>query len=110
MSKSKRECRRQFEREHYLFHVAFEWLDDVVLAILTEHDPVGIAACSPTEYDTEVHIILPRVGEVATVEDLTAILHEESVRIFIPRMAGSLKWYQPIAEQIWNAYLWWSGG
>ncbi len=107
MTKSQRAWRRQRERERYQLLLEFEWLCHVVLTILAEHDPIGIAF-HPTEYDPEVRTILPRLGEAATVEDLTGIVHEEFVRCFSPRTAGPPMRYQPIAEQIWEAYLWWS--
>jgi hypothetical protein len=109
MPKSLRASRRQRECELYQLRLEYEWLYDVVLAILAEHDPIGIAY-HPTGYDPEVRTILPRLGEAATVEDLTGIVHEEFVRWFSPRTAGPPVRYQPIAEQIWDAYLWWSDG
>jgi hypothetical protein len=109
MTKSQRADRRQLEHERYLLRLEYEWLYDVMLAILAEHDPIGIAF-HPTEYDPEVRTILPRLGEAATIADLTGIVHEEFVRWFSPGVAGPPVLYRPIAEQIWDAYLWWSDG
>jgi hypothetical protein len=107
MTKSQRTDRQQRERERYLLYLEFEWLYDTALMLLAEHDPIGIAF-HPSEYDPEVRTILPRLGEAATVEDLTRILYEEFVRWFSPHTAGPLSRYRPIAEDLWEAYLRWS--
>lgn len=107
MTKSKRIDRQQRERERYQLALEFEWLYDEALALLADHDPIGIAF-HPSEYDPEVRTILPRLGEAATVEDLTSILHEEFVRWFSPHIAGPPSRYQPLAEDLWEAYLRWS--
>jgi len=107
MTKSLRTDRQQRERERYQLDLEFDWLYDAVLALLAEHDPIGIAF-HPSEYDPEVRTILPRLGEAATVEDLTRILHEEFVRWFCPRTAGLPSRYWPIAEDLWEVYLRWS--
>jgi hypothetical protein len=68
MTQSQRADRRELERERYLLRPEYEWLYDVVLAILAEHDPIGIALSTPPEYDPEVRTILPRLGGAATIE------------------------------------------
>ena len=107
MTKSRRTHRRQRERERYLLYLEFEWLYEAALAILAEHDPIGIAY-HPSEYEPEVRTLLPRLGEAATVDDLTRILHEEFVRWFSPRIARAPSRYRSIAEDLWEAYLRWS--
>ncbi len=109
MTKSQRVFRRQRERQRYLVWLEFEWLYDSMLAILAEDDPIGIAF-DPTEYEPEEGTILPRLGEAATVEELTGIIHEEFVRWFSPHIAGPRQRYRPIAQRIWEAYLWWGDG
>jgi hypothetical protein len=107
MTKSKRTDRQERERERYQLILEFEWLYDAALTLLAEHDPIGIAY-HPSEYDPEVRTILPRLGEAATAEDLTGILHEEFVRWFSPHIAGPPSRYRPIAADLWEAYLRWS--
>lgn len=109
MTKSRRIYRRQHERKRYQFRITYDWLYDVVLELLAEYDPIGIALCVD-EYEPEVSTILPRLGEAQTSKELAAIIHEEFERWFSPNMAGSSEDYLLLAKDIWEAYLLWASG
>lgn len=109
MTKSRRRCRHERERQRYQLRIMYDWLYDAVLAILATHDPIGIAF-HPYEYEPEVGSILPRLGDAASAGELTAIIHDEFARWFSPHMAGKAEGYRPIAEEIWEAYLLWASG
>ena len=72
------------------------------------HDPIGINFEDNTdEYDPEAGTILPRLRRDLSVEKTTGIVHEEFVRWFERKTAGSRERYSPIAAEIMTAYQQW---
>jgi hypothetical protein len=113
MTKSKRAFRKQRERERYQMRLEFDWLYDAVLTLLARHDPIGIAwepeeGCD--EYEPEVLTQVPRLREAASVDELTAIVREESDRWFGAVPAGHAASYRRLAEDIRALYIRWSRG
>jgi len=79
-----------------------------VSTILFRHDPIGINFEENTdEYDPEAGTILPRLRSGLSVEEATAIVHEEFVRWFEPETAGSRELYKAMAAEILSAYQKW---
>src|SRR5262249_46858932 len=67
---------------------SYKQLLNDVSAILFRHDPIGINFEDNTdEYDPEAGTILPRLRRDLSVEQMTAIVHEEFVRWFEPETA-----------------------
>jgi len=87
---------------------SYKRLLNEVSAILFRHDPIGINfEDNPDEYDPEAGTILPRLRRDLSVEETTAIVHEEFVRWFEAETAGSRERYSTIAAEILIAYQHW---
>ena len=87
---------------------SYKQLLNEVSAILFRHDPIGINFEDNTdEYDPEAGTILPQLRSGISVEETTAIVHEELVRWFEPETAGSRERYTAIAAEILTAYQKW---
>ena len=85
---------------------SYKQLLNEVSAILFRNDPIGINFEDNTdEYDPEAGTILPRPRRDLSVEEATAIVHEEFVRWFERETTGSRERYPAIAAEILTAYL-----
>ncbi len=85
------------EKYGVLFHA--------VSAALFAADPMHIGFEDNTdEYDPEAGSILARLDEASTVEQATAIVHEELCRWFGADNAGSQERYSAVTTQIWDAW------
>lgn len=84
----------------------FGALYEEVLAIVTRHDPIGIADV-PGEYEPEVGTILPRLQDVHSEPGLRNVVHEEFVRWFGATVAGPEAGYDKVAREIWVALQRW---
>jgi hypothetical protein len=72
-------------------------------AILFHEDPIGINFEDNTdEYEPEVDTILPRLRHVHSVDDVSAIIHEEFVKWFEASVAGPPEKYHVVAERVWR--------
>jgi hypothetical protein len=77
-------------------------LFDSIVALLFQHDPVGIKFESNTdEYEPEAEAILPRLNACQSVENVRQVVHEEFVRWFDPSTVGRVERYTQIAIEIW---------
>ena len=80
-------------------------LFDTVSAALFAADPMHINFEDNTdEYDPEAGSILARLDEASTVEQATAIVHEEFCRLFTESVAGPQEKYSAVTAQIWDAW------
>ena len=87
---------------------SYKLLLNEISAVLFRHDPIGINFEDNTdEYDAEAGTILTRLRRDLSVEETTAIVHEEFVRWFEPGTAGSRERYSAIATEILAAYQKW---
>ncbi|MGH9628224.1 MAG: hypothetical protein ACRD7E_07780 [Bryobacteraceae bacterium] len=78
---------------------------DEISAIIFRHDPIGINFEENTdEYDAEAGTILTRLRSDMSLEEATAIVHEEFIRWFSREDAGPREKYSPLAAEILNAY------
>lgn len=85
--------------------ITYKELFSEISAILFRHDPIGINFDDNTdEYDPEAGTILPRLRVNVSLEELTAILHEEFIRWFELDMAGPKDKYSAIAKEILAVY------
>ena len=81
----------------------FATLYDEVLAIITSHDPIGIADI-PDEYEPEVDTILPRLEQAHSESELRRIIHAEFVQWFGAKVAGPEARYGKAAGEIWDVW------
>ncbi len=96
---------RLYREERKRLSSSYKQLLNEVSAILFRQDPIGINFEDNTdEYDPEAGTILPRLRGGLSVEESTAIVHEEFVRWFEPETAGSRERYTAIAAEILSAY------
>lgn len=84
----------------------FGALYDEVLAIVSRHDPIGIADV-PDEYEPEVDTILPHIENVHSVSEVRRVVHEEFVHWFGRQVAGPQARYDKLAREIWDALQRW---
>jgi len=75
----------------------------VVSKALTEADPLRLLAMGAPddEYDPEVGTILPRLRRSSSAVEVRTVLHEEFVKWFDERLAGTPEAYQGAAKKIW---------
>lgn len=72
-------------------------------AVLFRADPIGINFETNTdEYRAEAQLIVLRLHEADSIQDLHVIVHAEFVRWFGSQIAGPLMRYAAIAEEIWR--------
>jgi len=69
-------------------------------------DPIGLMAfhAPRDEYDVEVSMILPRLREAGSMEDVHRIIHEEFVRCFGAETAGPADLYAAVSGEIWKVW------
>jgi hypothetical protein len=80
-------------------------LFDTVSAALFAADPMHINFRDNTdEYDLEAGSILARLDEASTVEQATAIVHEEFCKWFTDSVAGPQEKFSVVTSQIWDAW------
>jgi hypothetical protein len=74
---------------------------------INEADPIGLLGIgAPTdEYAPEIRTVLPRLGTVQCLDDVTNVLYEEFVRWFDDGIAGRRESYEAPAQLIWAAAL-----
>lgn len=76
-----------------------------ISAILFLHDPIGINFDDNTdEYDAEAGTIISRLRSDMSVDDATAVVHEEFVRWFSRVDAGPRSKYAEVAAEILDAF------
>jgi hypothetical protein len=85
----------------------YKALATAVERAINDADPIGLLeGGAPTdEYSPEIGTIVPRVGNAQSVDDITAVLHEEFVRWFGNDTAGPRQAYEAPARHIWLAVL-----
>jgi hypothetical protein len=84
----------------------FGSLFDEVSAALFAADPLGINSGGNTEeYDPQADIILPRLPEAHSADDVQVIVHEEFCRRFSNERAGAIGRYEEVSAIIWEAWL-----
>lgn len=97
----------QGDQEKRVLKKAYSQLYVGVLAILSRHDPIGIAHDNPyghEEYAIEARSILPRLKQARSASDVRRIIHEEFIRQFDSVTAGPEKAYEAIALEVWDAW------
>jgi hypothetical protein len=74
---------------------------------INDADPIGLleGGAPADEYSTEIGSIVPRVANAQSVDEITAVLHEEFVRWFGDDTAGPRQVYEAPARQIWRTLL-----
>jgi hypothetical protein len=74
---------------------------------INEADPIGLldGGAPANEYSPELGTIVPRVANAQSVDEITAVLHEEFVRWFGEGTAAPRQAYEATARQIWDALL-----
>ena len=74
---------------------------------INEADPIGLleGGAPADEYSPEIGTIVPRLVNAQSVDEVTAVLHEEFLRWFGGDTAGSRQAYEAPARQIWGALL-----
>jgi hypothetical protein len=88
------------ERRYQTFVAAVE-------RAINDADPIGLleGGAPADEYSPEIGTIVPRVGNAQSVDETTAVLHEEFVRWFGNETAGPGEAYEAPARHIWRAVL-----
>jgi hypothetical protein len=88
------------ERRYQAFVAAVE-------RAIKDADPIGLlkGGAPADEYSPEIGAIVPRVRNAQSVDEITAVLHEEFVRWFGNDTAGRRQAYEAPARQIWPALL-----
>ena len=80
-------------------------LFDSTAALLFRYDPIGIGFdVNPDEYEPEAGTILPRLRHCQSADDVLDVVHEEFVRWFDLRTAGSREHYKELASDIWQLW------
>jgi hypothetical protein len=74
---------------------------------INDADPIGLleGGAPADEYSPEIGTIVPRVANAQSVDEITAVLHEEFVRWFGDETAGPRQVYEAPARQIWRTLL-----
>jgi hypothetical protein len=73
--------------------------------ILFRHNPMELGDRRNTgEYNTEVDVLLSRIGEAEHVSALHALLFDVFQTDFGEENCGSRESYAPVASEIWKAY------
>ena len=68
-----------------------------------DYDPIGIAPDLPKdEYDPEAAMIIARVDEANSPEQLAEIMHQVFVHQFDDEMAGPVSRYLDVAYKLWQ--------
>jgi hypothetical protein len=85
----------------------YKALATAVERAINDADPIGLleGGAQADEYSPEIGTIVPRVGNAQSVDEITAVLHEEFVRWFGNGAAGPRQAYEAPARQIWPAVL-----
>lgn len=97
-----REARERVRRSYGL-------LFDRVAEILFRLDPIRLNyGVNPDEYEPEAGTILLRLEQAGSQAEALEIIHQEFVLWFSERCAGPMERYQPVAAEIWTAWLEWS--
>ena len=97
--------REEIEAETKRLKSEYGSLFDSVAGVLFKHDPIGINFEDNTdEYYPEVRIILPKLRDCHSVEDVLTVVHEEFQRWFDSDTAGARDDYRQIAEEIWDLW------
>jgi hypothetical protein len=100
------------EQRGLLLRQKYGELYDQLSEILFLHDPVGLAALGAPEdeYSVEVKEFLPHLQEIKSLPALSQLLYDVFVRMFSKEMISQQKiMFDPIAEDIWEAYKHWEG-
>jgi hypothetical protein len=80
---------------------------EAVERAINEADPIGLleSGAPADEYSPEIGTIVPKVVDAQSVDEITAVLHEEFVRWFGDDTAGRRQVYEAPARQIWRTLL-----
>jgi len=70
-------------------------------------DPVGLLGMGAPddEYDLELGMILPRLREANSANDVLNIVHQVFIECFDSKTAGPRNAYAGLAHEIWQAWL-----
>ncbi len=70
--------------------------------IINEIDPVGLKGRIEleSEYDTEMAVILGKIKECRSFDEVMRLVHGVFIQKFDPPVAGSPKRYKPIAKRL----------
>jgi hypothetical protein len=80
-------------------------LFDSLAALLYRHDPIGINfECNPSEYESEVETILPKLRHCHSAADVLQVVHWEFICSFDFATAGPIERYAEIASEIWQLW------
>lgn len=73
-------------------------------ALLYRHDPIylGALGAPEDEYDTEMEIILSRLGEAGSARDVPRFVHEEFISWVTEFIPGEESRYDTAGEEIWQ--------
>lgn len=86
----------------------YQALVAAVARAINDADPIGLleGGAPADEYSPEIGTIVPRVANARSVDDVTAVLHEEFLRWFGEETAGLTQAaYEAPARHIWGAVL-----
>ena len=85
----------------------YQALVEAVERAINDADPIGLleGGAPADEYSPEIGTIVPRVVNAQSVDEVTAVLHEEFLRWFGDDTAGPRQGYEVPARQIWGALL-----
>ncbi|MDF2758813.1 MAG: uncharacterized protein K0S99_1445 [Thermomicrobiales bacterium] len=85
----------------------YQALVEAVERAINDADPIGLleGGAPADEYSPEIGTIVPRVVNAQSVDEVTAVLHEEFLRWFGDDTAGPRQGYEAPARQIWGALL-----
>ncbi len=74
---------------------------------INDSDPIGLleGGAPADEYGPEIGTIVPMVVNARSVDEVTAMLHEEFLRWFGEETAGPAQVYEAAARHIWGAVI-----
>jgi hypothetical protein len=76
-----------------------------IAEILIKYDPIGVyTEGNKDEYDSEAKIIIGRVNEGLSINEIRDIVHSEFIESFDENIAGEPDKYIAIAEDIYNLF------
>lgn len=90
---------------HYIQSRERDWIYTTVRTILLQADPIGIydpETGNEDEYDSEIEIILKKLPECETIQEVQRMLWKVFSEFFSPSIAGSQESYLDLAKKIFN--------
>lgn len=102
---ARRQRKQLYEARRAELTLGFQNLAQRISAILFRLDPLGLAfGANSDEYDAQARVILTRLLECRSENDLIVALHELFCRDFGPEKAGTSLRYRPVAREIWAVW------